>query len=150
MTRGSFSLLLLVFGCVATAQVSSEVQRIEFESVSRGYLKRISISTDSLIITEDSRNVDTVMRKGVDSKGWNDLLVTMSDVTLEEVQDLPSPGNKRTYDAARHSTIRIVTADKTYMHNFDNENPHHELEGLMKEIIRLSDSVSPGRGETDR
>jgi len=127
--------------CTGHSQKNSDVIKIEFSSLSRGYSKQISITKDSLIESSNvnrSADIKTVKRK-VNSKEWEKLTQSIKDVSIAEIGNLESPTMKRTFDGAKHSTITLTTAKgETTTHSFDDEQPHATLQKLMSEISKLS------------
>lgn len=135
----NFIILLLFFPLVIQAQ-SDSVVRIEFQSLSRGYFEKVTVTSDSLAIQKRERGGDeSITQRVVSNKEWKSLIKEMNNLTLSEIPALDSPTKKRTYDGARHSSIKIFTEKNSFEHLFDDENPNEQLTGLMKCIIQLRD-----------
>lgn len=136
-----FLLIMGLVGCAVYSQKNSDVVKIEFSSLSRGYSKQISITKDSLIESSNvnrSTDIQTVKRK-VSSKEWERLTHSINNVLISEIGDLKSPTMKRTFDGAKHSTITVTTSKGAVgTHSFDDEHPHAKLQKLMSEISKLS------------
>jgi len=131
-----FLIMWLLFGCASVAQNSGEIVRIEFSSVSRGYQELVSITADSIKISKSQFGHPAVSKTQVfTNEEWTDVLKSLQNVALKEVNALESPTMKRAYDGARHSTITITTnSSQSYSHTFDDENPHQKLTPLMRII----------------
>jgi hypothetical protein len=116
----------------------SIITKIEFSTGTRGYQKNVFISADSIIeITEDRENKRPVKKK-IEQNEWRGLIDIASELSLNELEQLPSPTSKRAFDGAKHSSIIITTKDgKSYAHAFDDEQPHKKLQPLMNAIRKL-------------
>lgn len=122
-----------------TSQQESVITKVEFTTLTRGQKKEVFISADSVVeVSEGLSNEHAVVKRKIESAQWQALLATVKGANLEEVPNLPSPTTRRAFDGARHSSIKITTADgRDFTHAFDDENPHQMLQPLMDEIIRL-------------
>lgn len=131
--------LLLLSSIQASAQ-TPEVIQIEFQSLSRVYFEKVTITKDSLIIKkqEGRGEPEMVVKKVISKKKWKCLMKQLATIDLQQIPELPAPSKKRTYDGARHSTLSIITASETYEHLFDNENPNQQLTKLMNTINDLT------------
>ena len=80
-------------------------------------------------------------KESIISEGqWEILLNTIPDGPLSALENLPSPTMERARDAAKYSSIQIITDKKTYnCGSFDNYNPHQKLKSLLNAILELSD-----------
>jgi hypothetical protein len=63
---------------------------------------------------------------------------SLKGIKPREIENLKSPGDKRTYDAASHGSIILTTAaGESFSHGFDDTEPHQSLQTLMKRILAL-------------
>lgn len=134
--------LLFIISIYAAALAQNDpIIKVEFQSLSRGYFEKVTITQDSLTIrkSENRGSAERVIPRSLSKKEWKSLLKDLSLVNLSEMPTLKSPTVKRTYDGARHSSIVIYTANNQYEHLFDDENPHLELQALMNCIIHIRD-----------
>lgn len=115
------------------------ITKVEFTTLTRGQKKEVFISADSVVeVSESLANNHAVTRKKIEDRQWEALLATVKGAKLEEIPNLPSPTNRRAFDGARHSSIKIITSDgRDFTHAFDDENPHQMLQPMMDEIIKL-------------
>lgn len=130
-----------LIGCAVYSQKNSDVVKIEFTSLSRGYSREISITKDSIIESANiNRSADKQMvKRKMNPKEWEKLTQSLGAVSLTEVGSLESPTMKRTFDGARHSTITLTTSKgEAVSHSFDDEQPHPKLQKLMNEISKLA------------
>jgi hypothetical protein len=140
MLKLFFSLALMLLGCAGHSQKNSDVIKIEFTSLTRGYSNTLVFTKDSLTQFVHERGVESNPRKEkIKSTDWELLTESLTNVNLSEVSDLKSPTMKRAYDGARHSTILITTtAGIVVSHTFDDEVAHEKLVPLMKVISKLN------------
>lgn len=116
------------------------VLKIEFITLTRGYQKQVFISPDSLVkITDGRQGNHQVVKKALPEGYWSQLVSSLDNVPLEEIPQLPSPTSKRSFDGAMHSSFVIqAKGEKSYIHAFDDENPHEKLQPLMKLIKKVA------------
>jgi hypothetical protein len=131
-----FSLLILLASCSSVAQNSSDIVRIEFTSLTRGYHETVIITNNSLKISKSQVSEPKIDKaRMLKKEEWADIVKALQKVTLAEVSELKSPTMKRAYDGARHSTITITTkTNQVYAHTFDDQEPHQMLMPLMKAL----------------
>lgn len=136
-------MMFLVSLAMAAARCQdTQLAKVEFTTFTRGYQKQLFISPDSLVQIIDGRQSENgIIKRKLAPGEWDTLTLAVRDLEMKEVSTLQAPSNRRTFDAARHSVIRIELANgQTVEHNFDDEHPHPRLKPLMDEIIRMSDS----------
>ena len=138
-----FLAVIALAGCSGYSQKTTDVVKIEFTSMTRGFNKQIVITKDSVVTTSAGRGSDGQNKRiKLNSKQWEHLMASMEEVSFSKIPDLKSPTEKRMYDGARHSTITITAADGTAVsHLFDDEMPNQKLQKLMKEISKLEKSI---------
>lgn len=136
---------VVVFASIALAArcQDDQVTRVEFTSLSRGYLKQVLISRDSLVeVVNSSEAGNKAIRRKLSDGEWQELTKVMDAISVAEIAGLPSPTFKRSFDGARHSTIVIFVRDgKSPAHSFDDEDPNEKLRPLMDVIKRISASA---------
>lgn len=142
--------VILTFFCLAgkcqdktinTSQnENTVVVKIEFITLTRGYQKQVFISPDSLVkITDGRQKNHEVVKAGFDEGRWKELVSSLNNIPLQEIPDLPSPTSKRAFDGAMHSSITIHTkGGESYIHAFDDQNPHKKLQPLMALIKKIA------------
>lgn len=138
-------LLISIFSIIAAndgyAQKPENIQRIEFNSGARSFRQQVILTPDSVLsIEEDFRKNDRPVVKfaKMTSSDWNALTKALEGVELSTIDQLKSPTDKRTYDAAAHGSIIItLRGNKTYTHGFDDKTPHEKLMPLMKAILHI-------------
>src|SRR3954462_14209426 len=120
-------------------KVSSDIKQIEFRTGSRGYNKRITLTTDSVTLIvnssrddDPSRNSKTVLK----AEEWNKLIASLEGVDIRQLDKLKSPTMKRAVDAADGSTLTIIS-DKESSHSFDGLDPDAQLKKLLDVILEI-------------
>ena len=136
--KWSLLAVVLLAGCASVAQNSEHIMRIEFSTLTRGYQELVTFTSDSVKFSRTQAGKPKIAEAHVIKKNdWQELLKVVQKITLSEIPELKSPTMKRSFDGARHSTITIITdSNQTYIHSFDDENPHEKLQALMKVIIK--------------
>jgi hypothetical protein len=132
---------LLLTSLFSYGQKADEITQIVFSTSTRGYLKQVLFDPSHLEVKEEgSRSGENInYSRRLNKKEWAQLCHEFKGISLGEIPDLQSPSMKRASDAAMASTITITTKKgKTVTHDFDNENPHEKLQGLMKAILNIT------------
>jgi hypothetical protein len=133
--------LLLTLAMETCGQSLEKISSISFTKQTRGFLDEMIISRDSVQgfvenhrIPENSQQYAT----GIDSDDWTKLMLTLKDVSLEEIDGLQSPTMNRAHDGAIHSNIIITFEDgNSVTHSFDDEKPHPDLQPLLDAILEF-------------
>jgi hypothetical protein len=136
--KWSLLAVVLLVGCASAAQQpnSDHIMCIEFSSLTRGYQEYVLFTSDSMKYTRTQAGHTKISKaRELKKSEWKDLLKVAQKINLKEIPELKSPTMKRAHDGARHSTITIITdSNQTYIHTFDDENPHEKLKALMNVI----------------
>lgn len=133
------TLLALVAFSNSCGQSLENITRITFTKQTRGMLDEVVISRDSVQgfvenhrVPENSQEYAT----RIDQDQWARLLMTLKDVSLEDIDGLQSPTMNRAHDGAIHSTIEITfEGGHSISHSFDDETPHPDLQPLLDAIL---------------
>jgi hypothetical protein len=140
--RGLF-LVLLLYVFVVEGQDTSDITSVRFKTFTRGASKTITISRDSIAISPDGRAGKQPVRCKIKKEDWNLLIKQLNQLNVTDIPSLNSPTNKRAVDGAWHSEIVVqTTAQKSYSHSFDNEEPDEKLKSLMQVIAMLEKKYS--------
>jgi hypothetical protein len=132
---------VLLFGMAAQCQQQVEIKRVEFRKFTRGYDENISITSDSLHVWIDDTRAGKPAgySRVVTKEEWIGLVSLIQELSLKELPSLPSPSMQRASDGAMHSSITIHTGDgQSYVHGFDNYDPHRDLRPLLDKIREIS------------
>lgn len=139
--------LLLVCCSLLWAQSQSDVKQVEFSKVSRGYEEHVRVNADSVhVLIHDLRGDKAPVNfsRKIEESEWVNVAALMKSIKVKEIEALPSPSMNRATDAAMHGTLKLtVNNGKSYVHGFDDENPHESLRPLLTAVRDIS-----GRKET--
>ena len=134
MKKLLFSLVFL-FGSLCLLAQEPPVRKIQFESFTRGYQKKVEITRDSIQVEESGTRSGSVQR-AISKAEWEQLMATLEGVKPKELPQLGAGGKERARDAALHSTLTLITESGSYTTpTFDNYRAHPALAPLM-EVIR--------------
>ena len=133
-------IILVTVSTIGSAQ-DRKVEKIEFNTLTRGYMENVMITADSVIFTKGGNSKEKQKKNGrlTTKKEWKCLLKKIQSIDLSNISELESPTMKRAFDGAKHSKIVIYNNGKSYQHLFDDENPHQILSGLMICIVDIKD-----------
>jgi hypothetical protein len=137
---------ILAVGLMASrCDGQNDVVRIEFTSLTRGYQKQVFMDHDSVKIIVDGRQEENkVVKRAMPEGSWNELMREIKNIDLAKVPGYKSPTNRRAFDGARHSSLKISDADGSeYAHSFDDTNPHADLKSLLNRILEIENANKP-------
>lgn len=122
-----------------SGQSLENISKIEYTKESRGFADKLTVSRDSVKgMVENHRAAEKSRQyvSAIDGDDWANLLLTLKNVSLEDIDGLQSPTIDRAHDGALHSNIEITFDDgQTISHGFDNENPHPDLKPLLEALL---------------
>lgn len=124
--------------CLASrCQTPSDVNRIRFTSVTRGYQKEVNITKDSVHTLIQGRDGNQSYSRHLAKGEWDTLVGHLKKIELKDIPGLKSPTDRRAYDGARISSLEVHTgAGETIIHSFDNEEPNAALAPLMQDVLK--------------
>ncbi len=133
---------------MANCQSGDKISAIEVSKSSRGYQEHVRITPDSIHVFSENRIDGSAPIKrttALPAGAWERLVATVDDINLKAVPELPSPSMKRAADAAMHASIAITTdGGATYVHGYDDENPHKLLKPLLERVREIAGpSIKP-------
>lgn len=142
--KGIFLFFLLHVFFMTKGQDTSDIASIRFKTFTRGASKTVKISKDSIVSSFTGHATgEQPVRCKIKKEDWNLLTKQLNEVNVSDMPSLTSPTNKRAVDGAWHSEIIIeTTAQKSFSHSFDNEEPHEKLKSLMQVIAMLEKKYS--------
>jgi hypothetical protein len=113
----------------------------EYEAISRGFYQKIKVKKGTLFFSED-RIVKKSSTLKLNNKQWNKILELVDEIKLKNLSSLKAPSEKRKFDGAAHSKLKVLYKDDLYESpSFDHGNPPLEIKGLVNYIIELSQSA---------
>lgn len=132
----SLLLLTIFIGVSCSSQKKTDMKstQIEYSAVSRGLYKKIVVQNQMVSVT-NGRNNEAVESKINDAK-WKQIVAEFSKVNLETYSTLKGPTEKRFYDGAAISNLKIIQNQKIYeTQGFDNGYPPKEIEKLVNLLL---------------
>ncbi len=134
-------LFLSLCACLPTAAQKESVNKLLFESKTRGSSRTIEINSKEVIFDKNGTKTNYKIKP----EEWERMLLVTDLIPLNEIADMKSPTSKRLSDRALHSKIVIETTDKTYSsQTFDDLHPPKPLLELMKFLIQLDEDYHHG------
>jgi hypothetical protein len=136
-----YILFLLILMSQCMGQTSGSIVRVEYNSGTRTFRQQVIATPDSLISIEEDFRIHlkpVIKGRALSDEEWNALTGKLGRVQLSEIDELKSPTNRRTVDAAAHGSLIITTSDKkSFTHGFDDQEPHEILQPLLTELLKL-------------
>lgn len=126
------------------SSVQNELPVIEYGANSRGYFFIMKVENKVLEYTLKTGYIpDRDFKKyenkiDISDKDWNEIVMYLKAVKLDEVKDYKWPTEMRYYDGAPEANIVFVKNGVKYPANgFDHLHPPVEIEKLVNKIISL-------------
>ncbi len=114
---------------------------VEYQAASRGSFLNIKIDKKLIQKTKD-RNLQNISSKQCSKEDWNTIVGLLKDVSIKTISELEAPTEKRLFDGAPHSILKITSDKNTFTSNsFDHGHPPSEIKQLVKTILSLSESI---------
>ncbi len=134
-------LLFSLCACIPTTAQKDTVNKLLFESKTRGSSLTLEINSQEVIFDKNGSKTSYKTT----SEEWEHLLLVTALISLHKIDDMKAPTNKRASDGAMHSKIIIETTNKTYSsQTFDDLHPPKPLMELMKYLIQLDEDYHHG------
>lgn len=134
---------VLLMGARCNGQ--ADVTRIEFTSMTRGYQKQVFVDKDSVTVIVDGRQAENkVVKKAMAGNTWDAIQKELGNIDLNNVSQYKSPGNRRAFDGAKHSTLKFITKEgKEAAHTFDDLQPHRDLKRILDLVLSAENAEQP-------
>jgi len=141
MKKSVIIFLVLIVGQLVFSQERINEFAFEYEAVSRGFYQKIRVNKEALVFSED-RNIKKSNAIKLNNKQWKKILELVDEIKLKNLSTLQVPSEKRKFDGAAHSKLKVFYKDDLYeSSSFDHGNPPSEIKGLVEYIIKLSESA---------
>ncbi|MGZ0015913.1 META domain-containing protein [Yeosuana sp. AK3] len=112
----------------------------EYSALSRGSYTHISINKKEVSVIHKRDSKPAV--QPCSESDWNILIEALKPVTIENLEHLEAPSQKRLYDGAAIANLTILYNGTAYKSaSFDHGNPPKEIEILVKEILSVSENI---------
>ena len=133
--------LVLIVGQSMVSQEKINEFAFEYEAVTRGFYQKIKVNKETLVFSEDRIEKKSSTVK-LNNKQWKKMLELVNEIKLKNLSSLKAPSEKRKFDGAAHSKLKVLYKDDLYQSSsFDHGNPPIEIKGLVEYIIKLSQSA---------
>ena len=133
--------LVLIVGQSMVSQEKINEFAFEYEAVTRGFYQKIKVNKETLVFSEDRIEKKSSTVK-LNNKQWKKMLELVNEIKLKNLSSLKAPSEKRKFDGAAHSKLKVLYKDDLYESpSFDHGNPPLEIKGLVDYIIELSQSA---------
>ena len=107
---------------------------ITYQAVSRGFFEEISVTNNSVKISNDINRKDD-KTYDCSKEDWNECLKLVSEIDLDNLSKLEAPTNYRYVDGAAHATLIIKDGDKEIRSSeFDHGHPPKEIKDLVEKL----------------
>lgn len=131
-------MIVTIAGCASSMLKQSEDITIEYQAITRGARRDVTIKQDS-IRTLDIRGAKTSVIATISREEWKSVVQELDKINLKEIADLKAPSEKRFYDGALIATLSVKLKDTTYRSSsFDHGNPPAEIAVLVNKIVAMS------------
>lgn len=123
----------------------SDVSKIEFTSLTRGYQKQVFIDKDSLTVLIDGRQSENrIVKRKLAAGEWKTLTDELKNIDPTKLPEYKSPTNRRAFDGAKHSTVKLISGNGSeFSHTFDDLEPHKDLKKFLNLILKMENAEKP-------
>ncbi len=133
-----FLTIFLGKGCDSEQKQDIETAVIEYSANTRGFYQKIVIQKQMIAVSHERNNADNPKAEKIADADWKILIAAFQEVTLETLQNLKAPTEKRFYDGAAIGELKVTYKGKTYQTSgFDHGTPPAEIEQLVNKILSL-------------
>lgn len=118
-----------------------DVSEIRYETFSRGFAAMYVISPERISVTNGTFQKTTESRE-LTNKEWNNLLASLKDLKIQDLETLDPPTDGRMVDAAAQANLSITKNNNVFeTKTFDHGSAPAPVEPLVKAILRLAETV---------
>jgi len=110
---------------------------VVYDSSTRGFYMNLTVYNGGYMTYTKQRNVRPI-RYDVSKEDVDDLKKLISAIDLKGISSLESPTNKRRFDGAPHTHLKIYSGKEEFRSStFDGGYPPTELEALVNKMLSL-------------
>lgn len=129
-----------MFSCNTTKNIDkNQLVSVEISMITRGNSTKNIISKDEVV--SENTVIDEDGNKGVfkkNPKEWDEINQAVLNLDLNKFESWEAPSQKRLYDGARGTTIKLNFKDKTLTsQTFDEGEPPAELKVLYNYLVSV-------------
>ncbi len=132
---------VLLFACSSTKSISGEIQKVIFNSSTRGFVQEIEIGPDSTFVyikNQLNASENRSIKRATTSDEWQKIKSSALDVLSNDGAKSISPSNDRATDAAAASRLVIQISSGDVEHFFDDKSPADTWIPLLKTVLNTS------------
>lgn len=124
----------------ASKNIQEDVM-ITYQAFSRTSFEKISISKQSITITND-KDLKDIKIYECPEKEWNELISLLNSVDTKLLPDLKAPTSKRLFDGAPHaSLILLQNENEITCGTFDHGFPPKDIEALVNKVLSIKEMM---------
>lgn len=113
---------------------------VEYEASSRGYFSKITLSGNTVTVSNDRNNVEKPQILTVSATDLSTLTTLLNNLKPESLANLKGPTEKRFYDGAAHANLKITKDGTSFeTQGFDAGFPPKEIEKLVNILVSFSE-----------
>ncbi len=132
-------LLILLLSLTRLNAQNERIVKFTFTSCNSLNCESIIVTSDSIFIKERGEPASQkIIKTETSAQQWAGLIYTIAEYKLNDLILLPSPTNRRSFDGADISSIKITTNKKEYdCGAFDGYVPNKKLDNLVKVLLEI-------------
>jgi hypothetical protein len=138
MKRYALVLLSLVLSISCSAQPKNNLKKavLEYTASSRGFYQKITIENQMVTVSKnrDQKQKEPITTK-ISDKDWKELIKYFKTISLDSLEMLKAPTQKRFHDGAAIAHFKVIYKDKTVETDaFDHGYPPEAIKELVTKI----------------
>jgi hypothetical protein len=130
------NILIFLFIFVMNPVPKETVKSVELSYITRGSNRNLVITPDSIMVSINDEQHSYKIKYAE----WKRIYLALKKVSLKGISTLKRPSTKSFSDGAMAAQLSVETSAKKYQSsNFDDNNPHGKLVGLidtMKSVLK--------------
>ena len=123
---------------INTRLLNDETLVIQYEANTRGFFQKLTVQNQTISVSEDRNGIENPTVQKISDVDWKVLMLEVSKIDFENLQNLVAPTEKRFYDGAAIAGLKITYKRKTYETNsFDHGFPPMEIQKVVEILNAL-------------
>ena len=123
---------------INTGLLNDETLVIQYEANTRGFFQKLTVQNQTISVSEDRNGIENPTVQKISDVDWKVLMLEVSKIDFENLQNLVAPTEKRFYDGAAIAGLKITYKRKTYETNsFDHGFPPMEIQKVVEIVNAL-------------
>lgn len=125
----------------STMSENQELPLIVYESSSRGFFRMITIEGKRIYV-QSAREAKPVFWE-LKAEDYEAIQNDYKTINVEELPNLKAPSEKRFYDAAPITSLKITKGEKEFLTpDFDGGTPPAHIEKLVNTLLRIAKKLN--------